>query len=195
MARTAAEREAWRKIRAAHPGLREAIVADALTTMRFRGEGADFDSRLDALRQIVRLAWRSDAFLGQIIYRVKTRMLALGIPVLPRLAHGLAMSIAQISIGDEVVIESGVCIAHGQVVIGGLTRIGTGALITPFVSIGLLAGNFKGPTLERGVRVGTGARILGPLRIGEGAEIGANAVVTRDVEPGATVVGVPARPV
>jgi serine O-acetyltransferase len=113
--------------------------------------------------------------------------------VLPRIIHHLAMAIAQISIGDEVVIESGVCIAHGQVVIGGLTRIGTGALLTPFISIGLLAGNFNGPTLERGVRVGTGARILGPIRIGEGAQIGANAVVIHDVDPGATVAGIPAR--
>ena len=45
------------------------------------------------------------------------------------------------------------------------------------------------------MQFGTGARVLGPIAIGAGAVIGANAVVVRDVEAGATVVGVPAKPV
>ncbi len=49
------------------------------------------------------------------------------------------------------------------------------------------------PTLGRGVVIGTGAKILGPILIGEGAKIGSNAVVVRDVPPGATAVGIPAR--
>ena len=47
--------------------------------------------------------------------------------------------------------------------------------------------------LERNVRVGTGAKIIGPVRIGEGAQIGANAVVLEDVPSGETAVGVPAK--
>jgi serine O-acetyltransferase len=186
-------RDLWRRIRAAHPPLREAVVADALTTMRFRGEGENFGSRLDALRHIVRLAWCSDAFLGQILYRIKARMQARGIPVAPRIAHRLAIAIAQISIGDPVVVEPGVYVIHGQVVVDGLVHIGAGAVLAPFVTIGLRAGDFNGPTLEPGVQVGTGAKILGPVRVGAGARIGANAVVLHDVAPGATVVGIPAR--
>ncbi len=189
-----AERHLRRQIRAAHPGLREAVVADALTTMRFRGEGENFGSRLDALRHIVRLAWCSDAFLGQVLYRIKARTLARGIPLIPRIAHRLAMTIAQISIGDPVVVEPGIYVIHGQVVIDGLVRIGAGAVLAPFVTIGLRAGDFNGPTLERGVQVGTGAKIIGPVRVGAGAKIGANAVVLQDVDPGDTVVGIPARP-
>jgi serine O-acetyltransferase len=188
-------RQLRRQIRAAHPRLREAVVADALTTMRFRGEGEDFGSRLDALRHIVRLAWCSDAFLGQVLYRVKTRMLARGIPVLPRIAHRLAMAIAQISIGDPVVVEPGIYVIHGQVVVDGLVRIGAGTVLAPFVTIGLRAGDFNGPKLERGVQVGTGAKIIGPVRVGAGAQIGAGAVVVHDVNPGDTVVGIPARSV
>jgi serine O-acetyltransferase len=189
-----AEREAWQRIRAAHPGLREAVVADALVTMRYRAEGQDFTSRLDALRHIVRLAWCSDAFLGQMLYRVKASLQARGIPLAPRIAHRLAMVTAQISIGDPVVVEPGVYVIHGQVVIDGLVHIGAGAVLAPFVTIGLRAGDFNGPTLERGVQVGTGAKIIGPVRVGAGAQIGAGAVVVDDVSPGDTVVGIPARP-
>jgi acetyltransferase-like isoleucine patch superfamily enzyme len=49
-------------------------------------------------------------------------------------------------------------------------------------------------TVERGATIGSGATILGGVRIGAGATVGAGAVVTKDVEPGATVVGNPARP-
>jgi serine O-acetyltransferase len=49
------------------------------------------------------------------------------------------------------------------------------------------------PTLEDGVVVGSGARVLGAITIGKGAQVGANAVVVRDVPAGAVVVGVPGR--
>jgi serine O-acetyltransferase len=106
----------------------------------------------------------------------------------------LARMIAQFEIGDEVVIEPGVQIAHGHVSIGGFTLIRSGTTIAPFVSIGLRSGTFQGPVIEQHVEVGTGSRILGPVHVGARARVGANAVVTKDVEPGATVVGVPARP-
>jgi serine O-acetyltransferase len=48
--------------------------------------------------------------------------------------------------------------------------------------------------IERDVSIGTGAKVIGPVRIGAGARIGANAVVVDDVPAGATVVGAPARP-
>jgi serine O-acetyltransferase len=195
VAAQSAERQLRRQIRAAHPRLREAVLADALATMRYRGEGENFSSRLDALRHVVRLAWGSDAFLGQVLYRVKARMLARGIPIVPRIAHRLAMTVAQISIGDPVVVEPGIYVVHGQIVVDGLVRIGAGAVLGPFVTIGLRAGDFNGPTLERGVQVGTGAKIIGPVRVGAGARIGANAVVVQDVAGGDTVVGIPARPV
>jgi serine acetyltransferase len=137
----------YAQIRASHPRLREALIADARVTLFHRGEGREFSSRLDVAVQVLRLAWCSDAFLAQALYRVKARTQALGIPIVPRVAHRLAMALAQISIGDPVVVEPGVYIIHG------------------------------------------------PVRIGAGAQIGANAVVVDDVEPGRTVVGAPARPV
>jgi serine O-acetyltransferase len=184
----------WRAIRARHPRLREALVADARVTALHRGERFEFRSAADAVAQILRLAWVSDAFLAQALYRAKARMQAIGVPILPRLAHRLAMAIAQISIGDPVVMAPGVYIIHGSFVADGLVEIGAGAVIGPFVTIGLRAGDVRGATIEGNVSIGTGAKVIGGVRIGAGAQVGANAVVVDDVPAGSTVVGAPARP-
>src|SRR5829696_3876393 len=185
----------WREIRSRHPPLREALAADARVTARYRGERHEFHGGVDLAVQIVRLAWVSDAFMAQALYRLKARLQALGVPVLPRLAHRLAMASAQVSIGDPVVVRPGVYLMHGQVVIDGLVEIGEGAVIGPFVTIGLRARDVRGPTIEPGVSIGTGAKVIGSVRIGAGATVGANAVVVADVPAGTTVVGAPARPV
>jgi serine O-acetyltransferase len=176
-----------------HPKLVPAIIADARITAARRGDRYEFRSTGDALLQALRLAFVADAFLAQCLYRLKARAQALGLPMLPRVAHWLAMVLAQVSIGDPVVIEAGVYIVHGSVVIDGLVEIGRGTTIAPFVTIGLLERDFIGPTIGHHVEIGTGAKILGPVRVGPNARIGANAVVLDDVPAGATAVGVPAR--
>lgn len=192
--RQAADRRAfWAALRARHPPLRQALVADARVTAAGRGERHEFRSRLDAAVQLARLAWVSDAFLAQGLYRLKARLQARGVPVLPRLAHRLAMAVAQVSIGDPVVVAPGLYVVHGQVVVDGLVEIADDVVIAPWVTIGLRAGNVRGATIERGVSIGTGAKVIGPVRIGAGATVGANAVVIDDVPAGATVVGAPAR--
>jgi serine O-acetyltransferase len=188
-----AQQAFWRALRARHPPLREALLADARVTARYRGERHEFGSRADAAAQMLRLALVSDAYLGQALYRLKTTLQRCGVPVLPRFAHRLAMAVAQVSIGDPVVVHSGVYVIHGQIVIDGLVEIQSGATIAPFVTIGLRAGDPRGATIERNVSIGTGAKVIGAVRIGEGATVGANAVVVSDVPAGATVVGAPAR--
>jgi serine acetyltransferase len=185
----------WRAIRAQHPPLRVALPADARMTALYRGERHEFRSTFDTLLQIVRLAIVSDAYLGQALYRVKARLQALGVPLVPRIAHRLAMMTAQISIGDPVIMHAGVYIIHGQFVADGLVEIHSGVTIAPFVTVGLRAGEVKGATIEAGVNIGTGAKVIGGVTIGSGAQIGANSVVVDDVAPGVTVVGAPARPV
>ena len=183
-----------REIRARHPRFLHAVIADAVVTAGFRGERAEFRSRADALVQAARLMWVSDAFAAHVLYRAKARLQALGVPVLPRLAHRLAMVLAQVCIGDPVVVQPGIYVAHGQIVIDGITTIDRGVVIFPWVTIGLRAGDFQGPTIERGVQIGTGAKVIGPVKVGAGAQIGANAVVVEDVGAHTTVVGAPARP-
>ncbi|HET6830901.1 MAG TPA: hypothetical protein VFH44_06065 [Solirubrobacterales bacterium] len=188
-------REFMRSLQARHPGFREAVLADAEITALHRGERHEFNTRLDAALQTLRLCWVSDAFAAQVLYRLKARLQALGVPLLPRIAHRLAMTLAQVSIGDPVIVQPGIYIIHGQIVIDGLVEVGPGAVIGPWVTIGLRAGNVQGATLDRDVQIGTGAKLVGPVRLGAGARVGANAVVVADVEAGETVVGVPARAV
>lgn len=162
-------------------------------TLLYRAERRPFETRAQIAIQCLRLMWESDAFLGQVLYRAKARLQQLGVPFLPRLAHRLAMAVAQVCIGDPVVVEPGIYIAHGQVVIDGVSVVRSGAVFFPWVTVGLRAGNFTGPTIGRNVHVGTGAKVVGAVTIGEGASIGANAVVVTDIPRDATAVGAPAR--
>ena len=94
-------------------------------------------------------------------------------------------------------IGSCVFIDHGMgVVIGETAEIGDGCTIYQGVTLGgtsLYRGEKRHPTLGPGVVVGAGAKILGGFTVGAGARIGSNAVVVREVPPGATVVGIPGK--
>lgn len=87
-------------------------------------------------------------------------------------------------------------IDHGMgVVVGETAEIGADCTLYHGVTLGGTSWN-KGkrhPTLGDGVVVGAGAKILGPITVGAGAKIGSNAVVVKDVPPGATAIGIPAR--
>ncbi|HKO87109.1 MAG TPA: serine O-acetyltransferase [Burkholderiales bacterium] len=89
-----------------------------------------------------------------------------------------------------------VFIDHGMgVVIGETAEIGNDCTLYHGVTLGGTSWN-KGkrhPTLGKGVVVGAGAKILGPILVADGAKVGSNAVVVKDVPPGATAVGIPAR--
>ena len=145
------------------------------------------------MAQALRLMLVSDAFFALTAYRVKARLQAKGIPLLPRIAHRLAMITGQVSIGDPVLVHPGIYVPHGQIVVDGLVEIHSGAVLRPWITLGLIGPGVVGPTIGAKARIGTGAKVLGDVKIGENALIGANAVVLEDVPPNATAVGVPAR--
>lgn len=111
------------------------------------------------------------------------------------LAH-LSRWLTGIEIHPGATIGRRVFIDHGMgIVIGETAEIGDDSTLYHGVTLGGTSWN-KGkrhPTLGRNVVVGAGAKILGPILVGDGAKIGSNAVVVRDVPPGSTAVGVPAR--
>ena len=119
---------------------------------------------------------------------------------LARLINHFARFLTAIDIHPGAKIGKRFFLDHGFSVIGESAEIGDDVTIYQHVTLGGtnpttgVAGK-RHPTLRSGVVVGSGAQVLGPIEVGEGAKIGANSVVTRDVAPSSTVVGIPARPV
>lgn len=185
--------ELMRARRRAHPPFFRAVSADARATLTLRMEGDRDLGRLELVWQVIRLSWVADAFLAQVCYRAKARLQRFRVPLLPTILHRIAMMHSQVCIGNPVVVAPGLYLPHGQVVIDGLTTIGANAVVFPWVTIGLKAGDIQGPTLADNVTVGTGAKVLGAVSLGPGCMVGANAVVVDDVPAATTVVGVPAR--
>jgi serine O-acetyltransferase len=175
------------------PGLTQAVLEDAKVWSAFRNERYEFRNVVDGWMRAIRLMWVTDAFFGFACYRAKAAAQKRGLPIIPRLAHKAAMRNAQICIGDPVIIEPGIYVPHGQMVIDGLVEIRKGAILAPWISIGLVQGNPQGPMIGRGAMIGTGARVLGPWKVGAGSTVAANAVVTKDVPDGVIVAGSPAK--
>src|SRR3954463_8322411 len=120
-----------------------------------------------------------------------------GLRWLGRLVSQFGRWLTGIEIHPGAKIGCCVFIDHGMgVVIGETAEGGDGCTIYQGVTLGgtsLYRGAKRPPTLGEGVVVGAGAKILGGFTVGEGAHIGSNAVVVKEVPAGATVVGVPGR--
>lgn len=119
---------------------------------------------------------------------------------LARLVNHVARFLTAIDIHPGAKIGRNFFIDHGFTVIGETADIGDDVTIYQNVTLGGTnpstgIGGKRHPTLRDGVVIGSGAQILGPIEVGAGAKIGANSVVTKDVAPGATVVGIPGKPV
>ncbi len=119
---------------------------------------------------------------------------------LARFINHLARFLTAIDIHPGAKIGARFFIDHGFTVIGETAEIEDDVTIYQNVTLGGTnpttgVGGKRHPTLRSGVVIGSGAQVLGPIEVGEGARVGANSVVTRDVLPSTTVVGIPARPV
>ena len=131
-----------------------------------------------------------------VYHRFNHWLWGLGLKWLARLGSNIARWMTGIEIHPGASIGRRFFIDHGMgVVIGETAVIGDDCTLYHGVTLGGTSWN-KGkrhPTLERGVVIGAGAKVLGPITLGERAKVGSNAVVVRDVPPGATAVGIPAR--
>jgi len=117
-----------------------------------------------------------------------------------KLFSGLNLVMFGIEVAPRCEIGPGLYLPHTVGTVIGASRIGANAMIFQGVTLGAkeldIAYNpALRPVLEDEVTIGAGAKVLGGLVVGFGAVVGANAVVTRDVAAGLTVVGIPARAV
>lgn len=174
------------------------VVVGGIVALRwaFRAELGAALSRDPAARSLWEILLLYPGVHALMVYRVAHRLWVWNVPFVPRALSQLARAVTGIEIHPGASIGHGLFIDHGMgVVIGETAVVGDNVTLFQGVTLGG-TGKEKGkrhPTLGRNVVVGTGAKVLGNLTIGDNVRIGANAVVLRDVPPNAVVVGVPGR--
>lgn len=136
-----------------------------------------------------------------LLYRVNHWLWRKNFRLLARISSQIARFLTGIEIHPGARVGQGFFIDHGMgVVIGETAEIGNNVTLYHDVTLGgTTVFDAKGkvttkrhPTIGNNVIIGSGAQVLGPIKIGDNAKIGSNAVVVKDVETNATVVGVPA---
>ncbi len=129
-----------------------------------------------------------------LAHRAAHAMLKAGVPLAPRMIAYLSRAVTGVEIHPAARIGDGFFIDHGSgVVIGETAEIGDRVTLYQGVTLGgtgFQPGK-RHPTVGNDVTLGAGAKLLGPVVVGDGAKVGANTVVVEDVPPGATVVGIP----
>jgi serine O-acetyltransferase len=136
---------------------------------------------------------RTDAFILLAMFRVRTHALRYRIPIVNRLLRQIQMIIGGVELGNDITLGEGVYFIHSLgTVVGSGARIGARVRFLGNNTVGA-AHDDGAPTIGDDVEIGCGARILGPVHIGAGAVIGANAVVLTDIPADHVAVGAPAR--
>ena len=131
-------------------------------------------------------------------HRIAHRLFKARLFFLARAVNHFSRFLTAIDIHPGATIGRNFFIDHGFVVIGETAEIGDNVTIYQCVTLGGtspdngVAGK-RHPTLCDNVIIGSGAQVLGPITLGKGSRVGANAVVTKDVVEGAVMVGIPAR--
>jgi len=135
-------------------------------------------------------------FHAIVLYRLAHKLLSFKIPFFPRLISQIGRFFTGIEIHPGAQIGTGLFIDHGMgVVVGETSIIGNNVTLFQGVTLGG-TGKEQGkrhPTIRNNVVIGTGAKVLGNITVGDNSYVGANAVVIKDVPPNSTVVGVPGR--
>ncbi|QLH39113.1 MAG: serine O-acetyltransferase [Defluviicoccus sp.] len=161
-----------------------------------------FMARDPAARSRLEIVLCYPGFHALLHFRLASALWHRGLCLPARLVSQISRLITGIEIHPGATIGRRVVIDHGfGVVIGETAEIDDDVTLYHAVTLGGIAPSVdsraqvnvkRHPTLRSGVIVGSGAQILGPIVIGERARVGANSVVTRDVLPGETAVGIPA---
>ena len=167
-----------------------------LIAVFFRREIASAMEKDPAAKNLIEVILFYSGLHALIFYRVANFLFKLKIPLFPRAISQLSRFLTGIEIHPGAHIGRGLFIDHGMgVVIGETSIIGDDVILYQGVTLGG-TGKQKGkrhPTIGNNVVIGTGAKVLGDISVGDNSYVGANAVVIKDVPPNSTVVGVPGR--
>lgn len=145
-----------------------------------------------AAKSIIEIALLYPGPKAIFLYRIAHFFYELQLYFLARLVSEIARLLTGIEIHPGAKIGKRLVIDHGMgIVIGETAVIGDDCIMFHGVTLGGLRFDpiKRHPTIGNRVLLGTGAKVLGPILIGDGARIGANSVVTKDVSPNTTVVG------
>lgn len=129
-------------------------------------------------------------------HRIAHGLFQIGVPFLPRFISETARFLTGIEIHPGARLGKNVIIDHGMgIVIGETAEVGNGVILYQGVTLGgtSTTRGKRHPTIEDGVVVGAGAKILGNIRVGKASRVGANSVVLQDIPSGSTVVGIPGK--
>jgi serine O-acetyltransferase len=129
-----------------------------------------------------------------LAHRIAHALAGAGVPLIPRAIAYFTRTLTGVEIHPAARIGRGLFVDHGMgVVIGETAEIGDDVTLYQGVTLGGtgFARGKRHPTVQDNVTIGSGAKLLGPITIGHGAKVGANAVVIHDVPPNSTVVGNP----
>lgn len=144
-------------------------------------------------RAVAHAVLGTDSYRITALNRVRELARAWRVPLVNHALRVAQTAVLGVEIGKDVTLGAGVYFVHPLgVVIGGDARIGDRVRFYGNNTVGTAKDNGY-PIIEDDVWIGAGARILGPVRIGARARIGANAVVLEDVPPDSVAVGIPAR--
>jgi serine O-acetyltransferase len=172
------------------------LVTDAFELARsMRRTGSDTDSAVPTppVGEAVKAALSQDGYKVLVTTRLRESARKWHVPGVNHALRLATTVLYGIEIGKDVELGDGVNFAHTLgTVIGGTSKVGNRVKFMGNNTVGTAKDNGC-PIIEDDVVVGCGARILGPIRIGKGAFIGANAVVLTDVPAGAIASGIPAR--
>jgi serine O-acetyltransferase len=175
---------------------------DIVIAMLFRNLRDEIDATLardPAARSRLEVVLCYPGFQALLFYRLAHWLWQHGWRLAGRFVSHLGRVATGIEIHPGARIGRRLFIDHGMgVVIGETAEIGDDCTLYQDVTLGgtsLERGQKRHPTLGNNVIVSAGAQVLGPFRVGDGARIGAQAVVLKEVPDGATMVGIPARPV
>ena len=176
-------------------GLVRKLTSDALELARaLRKERPEAGQRREvSLRDAVKAALTQDGYKVLLLSRIRESARRWHVPGVNHALRLATTVLYSIEIGNDIELGEGINFTHTLgTVIGGTSKVGARVQFMGNNTIGTAKDNGC-PVIEDDVIIGCGARVLGPVRIGRGAFIGANAVVLTDVPAGAIATGVPAK--